>query len=181
MYSTRLISPAVCSIGLALAPFCAWDATLATDRQHSIDVRPLRKGESRDKLKLVVQACMPQRHVSFDVLPADLTNEPMPPTFGERLQDPAARSNWPSWSPIPEVDEVLDAEHRAERPLVRAEIRRVRTAPDEDLDKATVLRTGEIQTTHDSYKVHSEGSGSAYLRGATVVGQPVFEDGRYER
>ncbi|MDP9123896.1 MAG: hypothetical protein M3N82_04755 [Pseudomonadota bacterium] len=152
-------------------------AKSASGRVDFFDARPLRRGEARDELKVIVQACIPQRHLSFDIVSADLTNEPMPPTLGE-LKERYAGLQSPPWKIEASIDEALDTAHRTELPPARVGIRRAKPEAGEDVSRITALRMGEIQTIGDTNR-HSEGSGVGYLRGATTAGQPVFEPVRY--
>ena len=148
----------------------------ASNGRSSFDARPLHEGENRSKLRVIVQTCLPKRHVSFDILSADLTGKQMPETLGEIKARTQGVSYGQGLDHEDEpIDEALDALDRAKRGPDHVDLRRVKLSEGEAITGITMLGTGEILIRGNSYKQRSEGSGWDNLRGATVEGQPVFE------
>ena len=163
-------------IGAAVILVACGTPVQASAGLTSFDARPLREGENRSKLRVIVQTCLPKRHVSFDLLPADLTGMRMPETLGEIKARTQGISYGQGLDHEDEpIDEALDALDRAKRWSDHVDLRRVKLPEGETLTHLTTLATGEILVRGDWHKQRSEGSGSDYLRGVTVEGQPVFE------
>jgi len=174
-YLKRRVVAILCTGVAGLLAACGTPVKSSTG-SSPFDARPLHDGENRSKLRVIVQTCVPNRRVSFEILPADLTGTKLPETLGEIKARTRGVSYGQGLDHEDEpIDEALDVLDRAKRGPDHVDLRRVKLPDGEKLRDITMLATGEILLSGDLYKQRSEGGGWDYLRGATIEGQPVYE------